>query len=112
MGIPVEPLSGDRPVSLGLRVPASGADLVGEVRGRSPSRAHHRPGEPVLLHELLLRPVHPLPVGPGVEARAGEPHRRSHQPGMQSAAGRYARRDRSRNIGLPIRIGDFPDAIA
>lgn len=112
MGIPAEPLSGDRPVSLGLRVPAGGADLVGEVRGRGPSRAHHRPGESALMHELLLRSVHPLPVGSGVEARKGEPHRRSHQPGMQSVAGRHARRDWRRDIGMPIRIGDFPDAIA
>lgn len=112
MGIPVEPLSGDRPVSPGLRVPAGGVDLVGEIRGRGPSRAHHRPGESALMHELLLRSVHPLPVGPGVEARAGEPHRRSHQSGMQSAAGQYARRDWRRNIGMPRRAGDLPDAAA
>lgn len=112
VGIPPEPLSGDRPVSLGLRVPAGGADLVGEICGRGPSRTHHRPGEPVLLHELLLRSVHPLPVGPGVEARKGEPRRRSYQPGVQSAAGRHVRRDRSCGIGMPRRAGDLPDAAA
>ena len=52
------------------------------------------------------------PVGPGVEARTGEPHRRSYQPGMQSAVGWHVWCNWCRDIGMPRRAGDLPDAIA